>query len=149
MRPNSTRDASLPAQETQSNMHLPQVSPVLSTLWPPRDTAERDVCYGLCHLRLLSSGTKVSLLLFMLHMMLWGMGFGPEGEGRRGNLFWGWKVETIYHVNIIFSCFLWKFNTHSRISFPLSCSSIIKAMVRKYLNEKLLMLSFFTPLLIK
>lgn len=86
-------------------------SPLSLTLFDHPETKQRVMLhkvlhYGLYQLGLLSFGAKASLLPFMLHLMFWEMGFGPEIEGRRGNLSRGWKVETICHMNIVFSCFL-------------------------------------------
>lgn len=61
--------------------------------------------YGLHQLGLLSSKPEESLLPSTLYLILWEMGFGPEGKKRFGNLYLLWQSETVFPKIVIFPCF--------------------------------------------
>lgn len=134
------------------SMCLPPGPAILSSLWPPRDKVESDVTQ---RASLWPVSTRASVhrdkgLLLAFHAAFDALGnrlwTRERREERKPVLgLKGW--DTVSYEYWFFMLFMTILLSVKGQSFPLPCSSVIKAMVRKYLNEKLLIPIFFSLLI--
>lgn len=104
--------------------------------------------YGPHQLGFLSSKPEESLLLSTLYLMLWQMGFGPEGKERFENLSLLWQSETVFHRNVIFSCF----RDNPALSQRSECPIILFLCYQSHDKKKVQIKAndtIFSPLVIK
>lgn len=114
----------------------------------PRDEAESDVTQS-ASLWSVSTGAsflwgKGVVTAFRAAFDALGNGLWTRGRREERKPVWGLKSwDNMSYEYCFFMLFMTILLSLKGQSFPLSCSSIIKVMVRKYLNEKLLIPFFF------